>query len=383
MSYLLSQNNYFPDNNDSNSIFLENNSIESNYLYCNLISLDKVEFESELFNRKYKQESLFKDEEDPITINKNEINFTIKGFNNKFFFNILQEENKSELSEKTSLNNQKDKKNDGNPPFFSFHEIIQLLDTKIEGLNLKNLLIQYQNFPKSERSIQIEFLKKKKKRKGDIYENISINLNDKQKMKRGRKTDDNKSKKEEHTKYRQDNISKKIKKNLLENALLFLNTILNLKKRNRLLKLDYKSNVDKINTNNDFHLFRLSLGQLFSKNISCKNKTKPKEYNKIIIQKILKQEKITNTDFNTIKFVLNLTLNDFYEAFIMKKTVDNLAEKVDFSIDVDKVRQSIPGIEKLLKEIKNKGDDKYFIYFIFLLYNFERWLLAKKSREKR
>ena len=228
----------------------------------------------------------------------------------------------------------------------------------------------------------MNFLKIKKKEK-EIYEDLSINLNDKQKIKRGRKTDDNKSKKEEHTKYRQDNISKKIKKNLLENALLFLNKILNLKKRNRLLKLDYKSNVDRINTNNDFHLLRMSLGELFSKNISCKNKTKPKEYNKIIIQKILKREKVTNTDFNTIKFVLNLTLNDFYEVFIMKKTVDNLAEKVDFSIDVDKVRQSIPGIEKLLKEIKNKGDDKYFIYFIFLLYNFERWLLAKKTREKR
>ena len=127
----------------------------------------------------------------------------------------------------------------------------------------------------------------------------------------------------------------------------------------------------------------MSLGELFSKDISCKNKTKNKEYNKIIIQKILKREKVTNTDFNTIKFVLNLTLNDFYEVFIMKKTVDNLAEKVDFSFDVDKVRQSIPGIEKLIKEIKNKGDDKYFIYFTFLLYNFKRWLLAKKSREKR
>ena len=216
-----------------------------------------------------------------------------------------------------------------------------------------------------------------------MYEDLSINLNDKQKIKRGRKTDDTNLKKEEHTKYRQDNISKKIKKNLLENALLFLNKILNLKKGGRLLKLDYKSNVDRINTNNDLDLIRMSLGQLFSKNISCKNNTKPKEYNKNIIQKIIKKEKIINMDYNTTKFVLNLTLNDFYEVFIMKKTVDNLVEKVDFSIDVDKVTQSISGIEKLLKEIKNKGDDKYFIYFIFLLYNFERWLWAKKSRKKK
>ena len=127
MSNFLTPNNYFPYINDPDATSLENNSFESNYY--NRIFLDKEEIEKELLyqkdskpNFKTKQNSLIidKNKEVPIKNKKNKIRFKIRRYNDKFFYNLQKQEKKNELKKKTTLDIQKDKKSDGNPPFFHF-----------------------------------------------------------------------------------------------------------------------------------------------------------------------------------------------------------------------------------------------------------------------
>lgn len=264
-------------------------------------------------------------------------------------------------------------------PFFSLTKISQIVDKNIKGINMKDLILPYKNFEKSERVTQIEFLRKKKRSKDEFEDQTSIENNEKKK-KKGRKTE--KINKIYHGKYSQDNITKGIKKDILEYSLIFLNNIINRKKGNKLLKLNYKDNINKINKKEDLELLNKPLKDIFSRDISPKYTAFDKSHNKIIIQKILNgEEKDTKVDYNIINFSLNLSLNEFYQIFTMKETIENIAKRQNNPIDINIIKQNIIGIEKLLNDIKEKKGHKYFIYYIFSLYNLERSILTKVSRK--
>ena len=85
-----------------------------------------------------------------------------------------------------------------------------------------------------------------------------------------------------------------------------------------------------------------------------------------------------------------MTLRDWLDIFTFKKTVKdiiNLYIDINYqNIDEIKIEQSLVGVGKLLNEIKSKnmnnGGD-YITFFIFFLYNYERWFYLKKSRRRK
>lgn len=216
------------------------------------------------------------------------------------------------------------------------------------------------------------------------------------KKKRGRKTIDDHSN-SNHNKESQDNIIKKIKSKLFEYLLKFINSLLNIILKNNLKnfnnnknkreekeqlikKIEYKTIVDDTQRKNNLKFLQMPLKDLFSNNISSKYSTKNKNLNKNIIKELLTKEK----DNEIIMFVLNMTFGDWLDIFIYKK---ELSELKLFNIDNYKIKiisDSFERIDKLLEEIYNLNfGNNYFSFFVYLIYNYERWFFIKQGRQRR
>ena len=123
----------------------------------------------------------------------------------------------------------------------------------------------------------------------------------------------------------------------------------------------------------------MKLKDLFSKDISLKNSTKPKDFNKQLIKNIL-----NNNADETLKFAFNITLRDWIDLFTLKKSIEELLKEYNYNakdIDYEKIKESIYDIEVFLNEIMDKNGKEYLTPFIFLLYNYERWFSLKKGRK--
>ena len=148
-----------------------------------------------------------------------------------------------------------------------------------------------------------------------------------------------------------------------------------------LLKLDYKY-ISSSKKEQEYELLNMKLKDLFSKDISCKYK-KQSDYNKKVIENKLKDAN------DTILFVFNMTLRDWLDIFTFKKTVKDIINKYNNincqNIDEKKIEQSLVGVSKLLNNINMKNmnnGEEYMAFFIFYLYNYERWFYLKKSRKR-
>jgi len=196
------------------------------------------------------------------------------------------------------------------------------------------------------------------------------------KIKRGRKT--KRDNVEEHNRYDADNIIKKIKAKIIDYCLKFINKIINKKDEEKiqLLKIDYKY-IDQLERKANLDLFEMTLKDLFSLDISRKYKTKSEDYNKILINGIL-EEKIEIEDFDTIKSIFEITLNDWIDLFTYKKDTLTLVNGNN-----TKIQENFVGVNRLLNKISEKGcqnDDKYYTLFLLYLFNFQRWFYIKKGR---
>lgn len=216
------------------------------------------------------------------------------------------------------------------------------------------------------------------------------------KKKRGRKKIDDHSN-SNHNKESQDNIIKKIKSKLFEYLLKFINSLLNIILKNNLKnfnhnkckreekeqlikKIEYKTIVDDTQRKNNLKFLKMPLKDLFSNNISSKYRTKNKNLNKNIINELLSKEK----DNEIIMLVLNMTFGDWLDIFLYKK---ELSELKLFNIDNYKIKiisDSFERIDKLLEEIYNLNfGNNYFSFFVYLIYNYERWFFIKQGRKRR
>ena len=216
------------------------------------------------------------------------------------------------------------------------------------------------------------------------------------KKKRGRKKIDDHSN-SNHNKESQDNIIKKIKSKLFEYLLKFINSLLNIILKNNLKninhnkckreekeqlikKIEYKTIVDDTQRKNNLKFLKMPLKDLFSNNISSKYRTKNKNLNKNIINELLTKEK----DNEIIMLVLNMTFGDWLDIFLYKK---ELSELKLFNIDNYKIKiisDSFERIDKLLDEIYNLNfGNNYFSFFVYLIYNYERWFFIKQGRKRK
>jgi len=174
-----------------------------------------------------------------------------------------------------------------------------------------------------------------------------------------------------HNKHSPDNIIKKIKVHLIRYLIIFINSILtgfNKCKKYKIKKLDYEivSNIKKVD---NINYLNITIKELLSLEISTKYTSQDNNANEIIIKKILEKGK----EDEKIQYVFNLKFKEWIDVFIMKKESEIV--KID-------------GLDLFLKEIleknqkeKDKNDEKYFVKFVYYLYNFERWFLNKKNRK--
>jgi hypothetical protein len=188
-----------------------------------------------------------------------------------------------------------------------------------------------------------------------------------------------------HSKYFSDNILKKIKDKYFYYGIIFLNKILGLKDPFKLKIIAYKI-INKTNRNKDLHYLDMNLFDLFSLETSIKSKEK--DHNKIILEKIkekLKQNEhflIEEIKKKTINFALNMSFRDFIDLLIGKKKVK------DFKIDEQGgniIQSCIEGLGDILENIKEKNskDEYYFKKFVFYMYNYERALYFKTPRRSK
>ena len=140
--------------------------------------------------------------------------------------------------------------------------------------------------------------------------------------------------------------------------------------------LDYKF-VDKIKKETELNLLKMPLKEIFSNNISPRYSTLPRDSNRRIIERIIKDEK--NNEI--IMFALNLTFGEWLDVFTYKKElkdIKNFEEKKMKNL-IDKFDR----IDMLLKEIyQSNYSNNYLSYFICLIYNYERWFYIKNGRNR-
>ena len=201
-----------------------------------------------------------------------------------------------------------------------------------------------------------------------VNENIT-NEKDKKTCKRGRKPSNENTSSGIHTKLDPDNIIKKIKALFFKLCIDYINAFINKYKKNdvKLLYLDYKQYVNRIKKDFDLGLLNMKVEDFASLDISEKYCSKTnKEFNKNIIKDILEKER-DNTII--INFLRNMTLNDLIDILLFKNSFNDCIEFDGFLED--------------LQTIADESDEKYFSKFILFIYNYKRWFLNKKGRNKK
>ena len=177
-----------------------------------------------------------------------------------------------------------------------------------------------------------------------------------------------------HSKFSSDNIVRKIKSNLFDTLLRYINASIdeeeiydqNLKTKKISKPFLLKINQEIIkNTNVELNLDLLSstLKEIFSNDVSKKVENHGLDKNKKLIEKIYAE----NKQKRTIN-ILNMTLNQCLEQFRGSKKYKELE-----------------GLEKefqnVIKDLKDKGEsEKYISDFIDLVNTFEEYYMSKKPR---
>ena len=281
--------------------------------------------------------------------------------------------------------NEINEKNDKEFQIYKYETILEILKNNLNNSEIIEKFEKDNNMKKEEEYLQ--FGHKKRKRNEDKENNQNESLKNKENniIKRGRKKKNFENNRKEHNKMEPDNIIKKIKEIFFNYSLMFMNKLLenSVKDDNKLklYKLDYKS-INQLKKENDIALLNTPLKDFFSFNISPKYKFKDIDNNKELIKKIINMPEKVN-DYNTIKFVLDLTFGDWLELFTYKKNVKDLIKSDDLykNINFRKIEDSLVGINKLLEKKVQNFDSHYFSHFIFYIYNYERWFYIKKPRK--
>ena len=224
----------------------------------------------------------------------------------------------------------------------------------------------------------------KRKRKRDEKNSVTrVEIKEENKTKRGRKRNDN-SNRQEHNKNSSDNIIKKIKTQLFVYLLKFLNNMFKFEKEQKgLCKLDYKI-INQMNKDNDIELLKKTLKDLFSSDISTKYISKSSDFNRKLIQKIIKREEEVK-DYETVLFVLNMTFGEWFDLFRYKKDIKDIQkeyQQID-NIKFDKIAKSFVYVDNLLHKMKEEHDEKYFSLITFYIYNYEKWFAIKSPRKNK
>ena len=80
-----------------------------------------------------------------------------------------------------------------------------------------------------------------------------------------------------------------------------------------------------------------------------------------------------------------MTFGEWLDMFTCKKDINYLKNKCAQcdGINFEMIANKISCVNKLLEEMLEKNDERYFSTFTFYLYNYERWFAIKSSRRPR
>ena len=149
-------------------------------------------------------------------------------------------------------------------------------------------------------------------------------------------------------------------------------------------KINYDFRANRTNKNDNLALFKLTIYEYLSTNISSKNKGLPENFNKIIMDKLL-EDAVNKDIFN---FIFNqLTLCDFLEIIAYKKELEDFSEFNKLEENQRKIlkkllEENLFGVDKILVIIYENGitDMKYINCFTLLFFNLIRYIMNKEGR---
>jgi hypothetical protein len=205
--------------------------------------------------------------------------------------------------------------------------------------------------------------------------------NNKEIKKRGRKrkrndneSDNNKTLKT-HTKFTDDNLTKKSKNIILKYALKFINEKIEEiyqgdigeGKFKKELKIISQKNKVKSTVNIDKSFLDKNLKDIFSENISGRFNNFPKTYNKTLIESLLNEEDEEKKSYFIELF--NITFSDCLDYFMVNK---NNNKKLEGFVKFSSIKESL---------IQQEGKN-YIDAFIYFLKNFKDIINNKKSRRR-
>ena len=375
------------DGDESNYEGLNNDQCNINYFY---FKTQLNEMSSENYDENYEQNiCLFEGHKD-LHENKNTQYFHPLNFPKEKTTNYQTNKNEIDYGKNNNIINSQKKEAtvDDNyetiDNFCSFEKINNILEKNVKS---KRVL---QKFQKNEKIYEAEekLCKKKRKREENILKPTE-EIKEENKIKRGRKSQ-NYENREEHNKMSSDNIIKNIKSKLF---LLLIESINNIIKKSaedkpKLYKLNYKF-VNQLNKEIDLKYLNMTLKELISMEISSKYKIIPSDANKTFIESLINKTNETKEefgeDYDTILFVLNMTFREWLDMFTYKKNINDLKAQHNQlkNINFEKIENNISSLNNLLEELMDKHDEKYFSFFIFYLYNYERWFSIKSGRNRK
>lgn len=348
---------------------------------------------SHLNNDKYKIMDL---SEDSINFSHQDNYFNFLDYRNlKIDFNNKEEDTKSvnNLSNKYSITiNENEYFNNNNllintfPKFYSFDDILKKIKNAI-NIDWMNLLVT-NDIQIEEAENEMKLIRQKKITLDyDYYttteneKNIQIELH----YKRGRKPNNDNSERI-HTKYKSDNIMKKIKGIFFKYLVYFINNILykyNIERdeKDKIIKeLDYDKYINHLRKIENVTYLYQSIQKLLSNDISPKYKAKKGfdiNSNRNNIKMILEKEQ----ENEVINYVFNIKFGEWIDLLIMEKDIKEIGKISD--IGYTEIKKNLPTINDLIKDVKQNNDKTYLSLFLFYLFNYKRSLFIKNARKRK
>lgn len=186
-------------------------------------------------------------------------------------------------------------------------------------------------------------------------------------IKQKKKYSEEKEKTKKHTKFSEDNIIRKIKRNFIDKCFNYINlTYINLKGRKLLYRISPKETIE-ISKEKNLKWFNLKLKDIFSYRLSNKCSTKEKDYNKKQI------ERIYNEGIQEMIIIFETKVKDMFNDYI------NDVKREGFDTLEDDVCM-IKG--KMEKEEDEKDIVKYINEYIKIAKGLEKNFEDKRARTK-
>jgi len=216
-------------------------------------------------------------------------------------------------------------------------------------------------------SYEKEYEKKKKEQDPNYIKYL--------KKKRGRKTSEHGLK--IHDKYSSNNIIKKSKCLIINEFRNLVNRILG---QDLILKINYEA-YNNVNKEKNLDLLKKPLKDFFSLDVSKKYLSEKKEFNANLIKKVFSKNNDKNDKDDIIKFLFQITLNDWIDLFTYKININTLKDKYKDKNDYcEKIQENFHGVENLLKTILEKENKYYYSLFALHIFNFQTWFELRKGR---